>query len=443
MTSSLPQKAYSRRSVISKFNKVMLENGLQRTRQEGDGNCFFRCVSFLLYGTARHHSVIRQSICEVIDLRQTHYQPFLRHMAITDHLLSMRQNGTYADEIEIRAACDLYELPLEIWYMHPEQGAVLHRGTSQIPRNRPAMRLAYLNGNHYDSLMPIDTGNIQSSTNTSILASAKIGEFETHQLSKIRTTQYDAESIEEVQLQIAKYESILSFRAEIDRMMTESLSINSNSSILKNSDNESKAPTSPSPSGASTVCKRKLTDDLCDEIITISLPPRGVSSNNTAPFHISTTTNSTLVINDWGGTSLNEETIPTSNDSVAKAKRQLDSSSPSDVLDETDSFTSTNKLPMTNNKRKREEVIDLDDSSTDSEDDGPPLPFVPDPDDIYTAHDQANPYHVLHRPLSDTDKDQVDRVRDCDPNDTISTVCAVRAGAEGSSIEISPKIMHR
>jgi hypothetical protein len=34
-------------------------------------------------------------------------------------------------------------------------------------------------------------------------------------------------------------------------------------------------------------------------------------------------------------------------------------------------------------------------------------------------------------------------VRDCDPNDAISTICAVRAGAGGSSIEISPKFMHR
>lgn len=90
-------------------------------------NCFFRCVSFLLYGTARHYRAIRASICELIDLRRAHYQSFVRNMAIDDHLVLMRKNGTYADEVEIRASCDLYELPLEIWYMHPIHGAVLQQ----------------------------------------------------------------------------------------------------------------------------------------------------------------------------------------------------------------------------------------------------------------------------------------------------------------------------
>ena len=117
-------KGNDRVSALTKFNNAMQHQHLKRLVQDGDGNCFFRSVSFLIYGTAAHYQVVRASICEVIDVRRKLNRHFVPNVDIDLHLSKMAKNKTYADEIEVRAASELYELPLEIWSMHPLHGAV-------------------------------------------------------------------------------------------------------------------------------------------------------------------------------------------------------------------------------------------------------------------------------------------------------------------------------
>ena len=332
-SSRVPPKFNSHRSALAIFDNVVRRNGLKRTRQEPDGNCFFRSISFLLYGTAKHYREIRASVCELIDLRREHYQPFMTNEGVDDHLKSMRKNGTYADEIEIRGACYLFDLPLEIWCMHPLHGAVLQPETRRIPHNQKAIRLAYLNGNHYDSLMPIQNGDLQTTTNTTLLSSADIGVFETLKLSKIKTTTYVAESNEEVQLQIAKYMSILSYRAEIDYMAAQTCSVDSKVATPKKSVNQNIETSSHSSAQTSTPCKRKLIGDLCDETLTTSLTLQRESGMISGSLNISINTNSALRLNEVFETSLDEENT-SKNDRFASAKRLHVSTSPTYAHDE-------------------------------------------------------------------------------------------------------------
>ena len=90
-------KGNDRVSALTKFNNAMQHQHLKRLVQDGDGNCFFRSVSFLIYGTAAHYQLVRASICEVIDVRRKHYRHFVPNVDIDLHLSKMAKNKTYAD----------------------------------------------------------------------------------------------------------------------------------------------------------------------------------------------------------------------------------------------------------------------------------------------------------------------------------------------------------
>ena len=73
---------------------------------KGDGNCYFRAVSFILTGVEKHHFVVRQTICDFIEVHYHDLNLFLdKYKDGEEYLIDteMRKNATWGTELEIIA----------------------------------------------------------------------------------------------------------------------------------------------------------------------------------------------------------------------------------------------------------------------------------------------------------------------------------------------------
>ncbi|XP_062597054.1 uncharacterized protein LOC134258504 [Saccostrea cucullata] len=107
-----------------KFYRTNISEPLSEKKITGDGNCFFRAVSFSLANSEDFHYVIRNAVCEHIIENKEIFQPFLRDgvQSVESHLsfTRMSQDGSWATEVEIYATAhllniDVYTFSRESW----------------------------------------------------------------------------------------------------------------------------------------------------------------------------------------------------------------------------------------------------------------------------------------------------------------------------------------
>ncbi|XP_062621669.1 uncharacterized protein LOC134283235, partial [Saccostrea cucullata] len=107
-----------------KCYRTNISEPLSEKKIIGDGNCFFRAVSFSLANSEDFHYVIRNAVCEHIIENKELFQPFLRDgvESVQSHLSStqMSQEGSWATEVEIYATAhllnvDIYTFSRESW----------------------------------------------------------------------------------------------------------------------------------------------------------------------------------------------------------------------------------------------------------------------------------------------------------------------------------------
>lgn len=129
----------------------------------GDGNCFYRSLSFYLFGHQNEHSTIRENVilymsgggCESEAENEERSRRYGRLMHNTrqsyqDYLRLHSNNGEWADEPIIQAAADLYGINIYVSSYGNSGVDQLVRATSeQLPRD--SLRLVHLRleSSHY------------------------------------------------------------------------------------------------------------------------------------------------------------------------------------------------------------------------------------------------------------------------------------------------------
>ena len=71
---------------------------------KADGNCYFRAVSFILTGSEKYHFVVRQAICDFIEIHYNDLNVFLDEHNNGEHYLKekeMRNDMIWGTELEI------------------------------------------------------------------------------------------------------------------------------------------------------------------------------------------------------------------------------------------------------------------------------------------------------------------------------------------------------
>lgn len=143
---------------LRRYEARLEELGYGIVSMEGDGNCLFRTVSHQVYGTPRYHREVRQFCCDYMECESEYFQPFVEGTAedFQTYIELKRRDGTWGDDIEIQAMCELYNRPAQVFAYDPVLGAkqlrTFHESVGHVKDMTP-MRLSFYGGGHYDSIV--------------------------------------------------------------------------------------------------------------------------------------------------------------------------------------------------------------------------------------------------------------------------------------------------
>lgn len=148
------------------INHLLLQQNRKTVTILGDGNCFFRSLSFLLFNSEHNHPQVRSEIVQFITDHAHLFHSLLitndRNYTLQDHLQSMKNPAVWATQLEIQAAVDLYGVPLYLftpvlsgrgyqWYHYSKR-------TFAVPQiEYDHIELAHRSGNHFDCIVDADT----------------------------------------------------------------------------------------------------------------------------------------------------------------------------------------------------------------------------------------------------------------------------------------------
>lgn len=68
----------------------------------GDGNCLFRSISDLLYGSQEHHGEIRKICMDYISYEKYFFENYVAG-DIDEYIEAKRKDGSWGDDVEIQA----------------------------------------------------------------------------------------------------------------------------------------------------------------------------------------------------------------------------------------------------------------------------------------------------------------------------------------------------
>lgn len=128
----------------------------------GDGNCFFRALSKVIYNTESCHEEIRQAVVDLMEKYPKDFEQFIDGKSIHDHIIYMRKSGTWGTQAEIYGAATL--LQRDLYILSPDPSGKQYRWLLFSPRFKQTdvnsfdlcyITLCHTNGNHYDRIAPL------------------------------------------------------------------------------------------------------------------------------------------------------------------------------------------------------------------------------------------------------------------------------------------------
>lgn len=82
----------------------------------GDGNCFFRCLSFLITNTEENHAVLRQLTVQAI--QQSHLHSATQTVEEYIQLTKVDSVNVWSTEVEVLAAASLLQTDIYTYALH-------------------------------------------------------------------------------------------------------------------------------------------------------------------------------------------------------------------------------------------------------------------------------------------------------------------------------------
>ena len=145
-----------------------------------DGNCFFRALSYQLFGTEDQHIIVRTMLYRTVALNKTIFEPHhMNETSIEDHLKAMASNA-WATQVEVAAAASAFNVPVYYYKVENDQ----HEWNVMKPltdkQQRPTVKcpplplmdeditllkpthfeLLYFHNSHYDAIVSVSTGQV-------------------------------------------------------------------------------------------------------------------------------------------------------------------------------------------------------------------------------------------------------------------------------------------
>lgn len=148
-------------SVYEYLKAFLNSTGRQIDAIRGDGNCFFRVLSKVIYGNQSFYNEIRQGVVDVLEQYPKKFEAFADG-PMPEHIRYMREDKTWATQTEIYAAATL--LNRDIYILSPDQTGQTYRWllfkpqfkyNSSVTGCKCYITICHTHGNHYDRIAPL------------------------------------------------------------------------------------------------------------------------------------------------------------------------------------------------------------------------------------------------------------------------------------------------
>jgi hypothetical protein len=97
------------------FLQTLQSQGMHVIEIEGDGNCLFRALSHQVYLNEEHHEKLRYYCVEHLKKHRKRYEKFMCDVKFEEYIEEMSKNGTWGDDIEIRAMEEILDRHIHIY----------------------------------------------------------------------------------------------------------------------------------------------------------------------------------------------------------------------------------------------------------------------------------------------------------------------------------------
>ncbi len=159
------------------LNRQLAANNLRSIDVRGDGNCYFRSLSVVLYGDESHHAALRESISEEL-LNISRLAPAADMQDIHAHVENIKKDGVYVGEDVIVASASCLGRNICVYIASIKSSPLVYKPPYEAKLSQVC--LAFYEPDHYRAVIPykqsetITTSHVLSGTLTSSKPSVNI-----------------------------------------------------------------------------------------------------------------------------------------------------------------------------------------------------------------------------------------------------------------------------
>ena len=128
-------------------------------RITGDGNCFFRCISYAITGIEDYHRQIRQKTCYYMETNETDVEEFLPvdYNSTADYLskTDMKSDNAWTSEFEIFCTAISLKTNIYLYGKHGVHWTWIKYSSAQNIDNK-SIYLFHKNENHFEIVLGVE-----------------------------------------------------------------------------------------------------------------------------------------------------------------------------------------------------------------------------------------------------------------------------------------------
>ncbi|KAL3159149.1 hypothetical protein ABBQ32_14134 [Trebouxia sp. C0010 RCD-2024] len=130
-----------------RLNKLKLDMFIMGS----DGACQFRSISYGLFGTEAYHKAIRRKAVHYLREHRSDFEAFLGD-DFNHWLKEMSQNGTWGDELTLRAICEAYGIVINVITSDQQHWFMRYEPEGTQPKKSVEVFVTYIAPIHYNAV---------------------------------------------------------------------------------------------------------------------------------------------------------------------------------------------------------------------------------------------------------------------------------------------------
>lgn len=140
--------------ILTPLQEFLAESGRKVREIKGDGNCFFRSLSFILFGNEEEHVNVRTLLVRFENLNSEIFKSLMtevNEISFEEHIKHIMRPGTWATHVEVKAAATYFQVPVYFCQDPPQHDAYCWHVFMPV-RQSKSLRYPTLEESVYDGI---------------------------------------------------------------------------------------------------------------------------------------------------------------------------------------------------------------------------------------------------------------------------------------------------